>query len=496
MRIGRTLLPIFFFITLIAVPVWAIGDRAFGTSVLGFQLHPLLRPTLIFTVTQAGLSLCAALILGLLGGLLLSRYDSPVIRGLLFASFSLPSLAVVGLGMSVAKRTEFGLLPIVFAHAYLNAPWIALAVMDGVSTFPKSWTESARSLGSSRSAIFYRLILPWISPRVALAAAQVFAFCAMSFTLVFLLGGGPASGTLETEIYSQVRGGGLDLAGAAQFAITQILLVALPLILAAQVRIPGGGAVDVSGSHLRETGKRSRFATGGVALWFLIPLLGLTLGSSPLALLGQLLKLFQDSEFRSAFLMTSLIAFGSAIAAAGIALTFIFTRYGWVRSLGAIPAGISPLVLCLGFFIAYSTGRFAWIDPFEGSVPAIILLHSVLLLPLGLRFLLPVAQESEQVGRKNLVLAARTLGASRWVSWWRIEGPIWRRAVSDFLRIAWVWSFADLAVLSFFGSERLTTIPVLISRMMSRYEFESASALLFLVALLSGSILTLGRGKK
>lgn len=494
MRIGRNVLSIFFFIVLIAVPLYAIGSRAFGVNVLGFHLHPLLRPTLVFTITQAALSLAASLVIGLTAGMLLFRRDSSLIRGLLFAAFSLPSLAVVGMGISFAKRTEFGLAPIVFAHAYLNAPWIALAVMDALATFPRPWLEAARSLGSSRATLFFRFTLPWIAPRVVLASAQVFSFCVMSFTIVFLLGGGPASGTLETEIYSQVRGAGLDLAGAAQFAITQILLAAIPLILASGKRVHGEGAVDVSAGPLRSN--PSGVATFFVFLWFVLPLIGMVMGQSPIVLAGHLLTFFRDPEFLKAFGLTSWIAAGSAVSALAISLPFALTRVGWIRALGTIPTGMSPLVLCLGFLIAYSSGRFAWIDPFEGSVLAIILLHAVLLLPLGLRFLLPVVRDSEQAGRRNLVLAARTLGASEWVSWWRIEGPIWRRAVSDFMRIAWVWSFADLAVLSFFGSEHLTTLPVLISRMMSRYEFEAASALLFFVALLSGSILIGGRGKK
>lgn len=500
MRFGRTFLPISIFFFLIAVPIYAIGYRAFSATALGFQLHPLLKPTLVFTVLQASLSLGVSLFLGVIAGIFLSRHDSPTIRGLLFASFSLPSLAIVGLGMGFAKHTEYGLAPIVFAHAYLNTPWIALAVMEALATFPKSWREAARSLGSSRWVIFFRLYLPWSGTRVVLACAQVFAFCVMSFSIVLLLGGGPSSGTLETEIFAQVRGGGLDLAGAAQFAITQILLAGLPLILASQVRMPGTEAVDAmkgpKTDQLRKSVTASLPAVSLTALWFLFPLIPMVFNLSPKMFWGQLGGFLLNPDFRAAFKVSSLIAFGSAFMALLISLPFAVTRAPWIRSLGAVPAGVSPLVLCLGFLIAYSSGKFAWIDPFSGSVTAIILLHGVLLLPLGIRFFLPVFQDSHLLVRKNAVLAARTLGASAWVSWKRMEGPIWRRAISDFLRIAWVWSFADLAVLSFFGSENLTTIPVLISRLMSRYEFEAASSLLFLVALLSGSILIVGRGKR
>ncbi len=451
-------------------------------------------------MTQASLSLLVSLVLGLVGGLALAPFDTPRIRGLLFASFSLPSLALVGVGMVYARHFEYGLGAIVFAHAYFNAPWIALSVIDAVSTFPRPWAEAARSLGGNRRALFFRLTLPWISPRVALAATQVFAFSVMSFTLVLLLGGGPTSGTLETEIYAQVRGSGLDIPGAAQFAVTQILLAALPLTLATLVRMPGADSVDLSVAHIPSVrgpraGKSSKFTTILVFLWFLIPLLTLLAGNSPVGILRTLATLLRESEVRSAFLLTAGIATLSAAASLFLCLPFVSSNHRWIRSLGIFPSGVSPLVLCLGFFIAYATGRFAWIDPFEGSIFAMVLIHSVLLLPIGIRILLPVRIESEQPARKNLVLAARTLGATARIAWWRVESPIWKRAASDFFRIAWVWSFADLAVLSFFGSERLVTVPVLISRMMSRYEFQSASALLFLVAVLSSSVLIGGRGR-
>ncbi len=501
MRIIRNLIALVLFFFLIAIPLAVLGDRAFGTTELGFHLHPLLRPTLLFTVIQATLSLVASLILGGVVGVLLTRYDSPRLRGLLFASFSLPALAIVGLGFKVARLTEFGMTPIVFAHTYLNAPWIALAVIEARASFPKAWEESARSLGANPATRFFRLELPWVAPRVALAAAQVFALCVMSFTLVFLLGGGPASGTLETEIYSQVKGAGLDLSGASQFAVVQILLSALPLALASMVMVPGADLIDTSLSSSESEANPSTLKTNklpikAVGIYYALPLFGLLVGISPRNFINQLSVFFTSVEFWSALGLTALIALGSSLAAVLISLPFVTAKSKWLRSIAAFPLGISPLVLSLGFLLAYSKGVAAWIDPFEGSVTAMILLHGVMLLPLSIRFLLPVVNAAEYPARKNLLFAARTLGATPTQAWIKTEGPFWVRAVNDFSRIAFIWSFADLAVLSFFGSEKLVTIPLIISRLYSRYEFDAASVLLFLVALLSVFILMIGRGRK
>lgn len=480
---------------LLFIPLAMIAKRGFFGAE-PFRLSPLLWPVLKFTVFQASLSVGTSLVLGGAYGFFFARTASVRCRGILLSVFSLPSLTIVGGSFALAQflGASFGLPLVIAAHAFLNAPWIALAVIESVETFPSQWTLSARSLGADSRQVFWKLILPWVSVRLGMASAQVFAFCVMSFAIVLLLGGGPPVSTLETEIYAQVRGGGLALSGAAQFAFAQLLLAGLPLFIVSFVRrkqrIKSKRVMDTV-SHSRPSEPAGAGATIVASIWLALPILVLVLGflGQPEFFKGDLWRAIrQDGELRSALTLS----FGLAAATAFTALLFAFA---FIRApfLASIPIGLSPLVLCLGFFLAYSGGLFQFFDPFEGSRVAIVLLEAVLLVPFGLRFFQPIQEESVQASRRDLLWAARSLGATASASWWKLEWPHYRKAVGDFLRLAFVWSFMDVAIASFFSSEDFVTLPVWIAMKMSRYEFLSSQVVLFGASLFSILILLSGR---
>ncbi len=218
--------------------------------------------------------------------------------------------------------------------------------------------------------------------------------------------------------------------------------------------------------------------------------------------------LFGDSEFRTAFRLSFWIAGASAIGSLVLSLLFIGGRVRGSMAqltglltglLAALPAGISPLVFCLGFLLFYSSSSavlgVAWLDPFEGSAVAIVIIHSILFLPMGLRFLLPIAEEARHRARRDSVAVARSLGASAWKSAWLLEWPHWRRGVLRLLRLAWVASFMDVAVSGFFSSENLVTLPILATRWMSRYAFGAADAILFSLTAVAVLVLYEPRGR-
>src|SRR5690606_41816343 len=109
------------------------------------------------------------------------------------------------------------------------------------------------------------------------------------------------------------------------------------------------------------------------------------------AALASLASLFRDEEWLAAVGPSVRIALRSASLACGLGAVFAWGagQASFVRFLAAIPAGVSPLVLCLGFFLAYSR----WIDPFEGSEIGMVGVQSALFLPFALRLLLPLLEE-------------------------------------------------------------------------------------------------------
>jgi thiamine transport system permease protein len=510
----RRIPPALAFLVLVAIPLFEITRRALdGANDLPEGFFDLLFSVALFTAKQAGLSTLASLVVGVPLGVLYARRWHPAIRGFATATFALPTVVVVGAVSLLLRDTEnrYGLFAVVFAHTFLNAPWIALATAEGIRSIPKSWVQAARSLGATSFRTFVRIEAPWIVRRIELAVAQVFGLCVMSFAIVLLLGGGPPVSTLETEIYAAVRGGGLALGPASFFAATQVFLAGLPLafVLALRARTSailssertrGTDAPSVGEGHLGWAHDRAGhpwvLGVGVATLWFAVPGIALFASLPEGKAFAKLASLFYDEEWVGAIVVSFRIALSSAGVACLLGGIFAWgsggprdSLGGFVRVLAALPAGVSPLVLCLGFFLAYSH----FVDPFEGSELGMVLVQATLFLPFALRILLPLLEEGRAGWRRGLVDAARSLGASPARAWWKLEWPRWAEAFRHLFRMIFAWSFADVAAASFFGSEKLPTVGVTLLRWVSQYRFEDTNAALFWIYLLSALALVAKR---
>jgi thiamine transport system permease protein len=499
MRVLRSLLPILLFLVLLGIPLAGIARRALvDPSALPEGFSSTVASIASFTALQAALSTLASIAIGIPLGAFYARRWHPAVAGFSTATFALPSIVAVGTISLLLRGTElrFGLPAVVLAHAFLNAPWIALATAEGIRSLPRAWISAARSLGASPAKAFVRIESPWIARRVALAAAQVFGLCAMSFAIVLLLGGGPPVSTLETEIYASVRGGGLALSAASLFALAQLLLALAPLAAILALRSRRRFATAGESASLEEVrAAPARWSGALVALaWFAVPGIALFAAFPEGRAFAVLAGVLRDEEWRTAATTSFRIALasGAAICALGAIFAWGASAYGGTaavsRLLSALPAGVSPLVLCLGFFLAYSR----WIDPFEGSEAGMIAVQATLLLPFALRALLPLVEEASGGWRRKRLETARTLGATPSRAWRALEWPRWRRAFRHLFRLAFVWSFADVAAASFFGSERLRTIGMVFVGWIGQYRFDDVNAGIFWIYLLSAVALVSG----
>jgi thiamine transport system permease protein len=471
------------FAALVADPL----AQVFRRVDLGAAMPVDLVPTALFSLKQASLSLAACLLVGVPLGVFYAGVWTRWIRSFSVASFSLPGLLVIGMMTLLFRGTEFrfGLASVVIAHAFLNAPWIAVATAEGIRSVPRGWVDAARTLGATRTRAFFRIELPWIARRIAIAAAQVFALCLMSFAIVLVLGGGPPVSTLETEIFAAVRGSGLELSKAAWFGLSELVLAAIPLMLAVGFRSRTNFRDTLASRTLTRapTSVRSQIAHAVAATWLILP--GVCFLRS--ASFAELSDVLRNPEFHEALGVSLEIAISVAVASliAGGVFALGARNSRFVRMIAAFPAGLSPLLVSLGFFLAYSS----WIDPFEGSLLGMVGVQTTLFLPFALRFFLPLIDEERTGPRRDLRLAARTLGASEWMAWKKLEWPRWQSAGLRLAALVFVWSFSELAAASFFGSERLTTLGVLLVRWLAQYRFDEVNLVLFGIYIFSAGVL-------
>lgn len=471
LRMTATVLSAGFWMLVVAVPIGVVLMR--GVSVGG-----LLDPDVLYWVRVTGIQAVASTVLSVGVGLPLGLWirGGRTAEALLAVPFGIPT--VVAAMSWIAWLGYYSWGTVVLAHVFFNVPWMALLISQARRGVDEAGLAAARTLGAGAWLRFSAVVWPEIRWTVASGAVQVFSVCVMSFALVLLLGGGPPVETLETAIYSRVRYSGADFSGAAAIGLWQMGLTLLPWIGVVMLRrrlkkLPKSGTF--SGVRPLDPSKSSAFRKFlGAAVWILPYLIVLKgVGTFP-----------AGSEWGPAFLNSVLLAGGSAVLTCFFACAAVYAGRGrgalW-EVLAGLPGGISALVLGLGFYLAYAR----WIDPFEGSRVAMILLQTALFFPIAYRVFWGAAQGVNG----ELITAARSLGASPLRAFWTVEGPRWTRLAGAVGVMVAGASLGEVAAVSLFSSERLMTLPLLQMRWMGQYRFQEAQAVAALLLVVSGGMI-------
>jgi len=498
---GLALVLLFWFlgvgIPLLAMVVRALGDHGFWVTLV----DPAVLSVVGVTALQAALSTVLSLLLGVPFGLALGtlsrRLSVRLTESLLALPFGVPTLVVgvawiAWLGRSGILRMwglewdlAYSFSAVILAHVFLNVPWVALLTAQARGRVSPRQVEAARTLGGSFFQELRWVLWPDMWRSVASAAAQVFSLCVMSFALILILGGGPPVQTLETEVYMRFRLGALTAGGVGGLlacAFWQLLLSLPPWMLVLRLgRTPHAVLLGrsereggVPARRLRWSGVWAKLLSVG-AFFFLMPYCVLWLQVSPSSVAW--------AEIQRPLLISLQIAVATSVGAifiAFVAARVVVQLKVWGERLGvllAIPSGISILVLGLGFWLAY--GR--WLDPFEGSLFAIVVLQMVLFFPTAYRMFWPLAV----VPPNHLMGAARATGATEWQVFRFVEWPRWRKVVFAALAMVAGASLGEVAAVSLFFSEKLLPLPLLLSQWMGQYRFESARTLSGLLLFLS-----------
>lgn len=453
---------------------------------------PILLSVVRMTATQAALSTVLSIAFGGALGLWMARGGralSPSLRSMLLFPFGVPTVVVAGAWVALLGRsgwlgaTEwlYSLKAVVLAHVFLNVPWIASTVADLRRGVPQAHLEAARTLGAGPLSCLGQIIWPYIRWGLASGAAQVFSLCCMSFVLVLILGGGPPVETLETSVYSRIRFAELDIPGATACAAWQLLLTVPPwLWVVAYARRDQASRMSLSRFELRSASRRSARAVDWrvmVAAVFVAPYVALLW--TPVLATEEFWR-----EIAEPAKLSLMISGSTALLSVGTALTAIVAGLHrsptWVQGLVGLPSAVSALVLGLAIWIAYGS----WVDPFEGSLSAIVGIQAVLFFPLALRVLWPIALQS----RRPVLEAARTLGASPAIAFWMLDRARWSGPVMSALAMVAAASLGEVAAVSLFYSENLVPLPLIASRWMAQYRFEAAQAVLALLLILAAGV--------
>lgn len=503
----------------LAAPVSMLLAQGVGAGLAVGQGDYLFRITR-FTLLQAGLSTLLSLIFALpLARALARRPTFPGRRWLinLFAlPLGLPPL-VAALGLieiwgrnGVANRglavlgvetpfSIYGLSGILLAHVFFNLPLAARLILPGLERLPPEYWKTAANLGMGGLGLFRLVEWPAMRRSAAGAGALVFMLCATSFTLVLVLGGGPAATTLEVAIYQALRfdfdPGRAVLLSAIQIALTLTVMAGLKLIStpadAGDTKGGGPARPDVPG------GLRA------VPDALLITLAGLFVAGPMAAVIAaglgaDLQRLLADGLFWRATATSLGIGASAALLAVLIALLMVRARHSagapptsatlsllsWLSgAAGSLTLLVPPVVLGAGWFLMLGGGAGQVLAP----LAVIVTVNALMALPFVMRVIEP-AYHTAMARNGLLALSLGVTGINRIR---HVDFPALLPPLATAYAFALALSLGDLGAIALFGSDRIITLPWLLYQKLGSYRTSDAAGLALLLGITTMALILL-----
>lgn len=495
-----------------ALAVFALLSFDTGASAAGIMDTYTLR-ILRFTLYQAMLSTLLSIVLGLPVALALARRrEFPgriwIIR-LLAVPMGLPVIVgafgiitiwgrqgIVNTALVFAGVDEpfsiYGLSGILIAHVFFNLPLCVRLMLAGLERIPGEYWRMAASLGMGPVSVFRFIEWPAISRLVPGIAGLVFMLCATSFTLVLLLGGGPAATTLEVAIYQALRFD-FDPQRAIVLSVLQIVLTAVLLGLLAFLPSPEA-EISPLGRLIRRFDGKSVNARlwDGVAIGFAILLVGLPLVAIAVSgLTADLPRLVTAPIFLRAAVTSLAIAVLSAILVVFCCMAIIGARQAvgskrraaWPLRVLSVTLGAGSSLVLLVPPVVLGSGWFLLLRPFgDVSVYApvlVALINMLMALPLAMRVLEPAfTSHFLRTGRLSASLGLQGLTRLRFA-----DLPVLWRPMAMAFFFAMALSLGDLGAVALFGSENFVTLPWLVYSNMGSYRTNDAAGYAFLLGI-------------
>lgn len=443
------------------------------------------------TLTLSALSFTIPSILVVLGFVIFYG-NNGVLNNMLKSIFSLDESPI---------RILYTFPAIILAHVYLNLPVAFNLITNGWTSLARSEEMASYTLKKGKMKTFLSITLPKLRGVIANAFVIIFLFCFSSFAIVMVLGGSPEYSTLESEIYRRAHIS-LDYSGASALSIFSFIITTIALSLSYIGRRKE--KMERRESALKKIRKKkgkvlAALMTLAMLLFILPPMLSILYRSffdrRGDFSLESWNTIFSASSFLSAILNSLFIAMTSAVLATvlaeNIAMYSVKCKSRIAPLFATLPLATGSVTLGLGYnFLAAKIG----LSSIYTDYLLILATHLVLSIPFAIRTMLPGAKEIPQ----RVSEASYTLKKSAFETYMRTERPL----LKSYRRKAFIFAFALSlgevnATLALAGG-RITTLPILIYRLIGSYNYQGASALGSVLLILAFIVFIMGEriGKK
>ena len=482
-----------------------------------------------FSFYQAFWSAILAVLVGIPGAWILSRYDFPgkrLFRILFYLPFILPSIIVV-LGMVLFFGNNgfvnqtlqwifgmeeppfqflYSLQGILIAHVFYNFPIAMKTLSDHWERLSPQYGLVARSLGASRLKTLFRVHLPLMIPSLVSAFVLIFLLCLNSFAIILVLGGGVRYTNIEVLIYQLARIH-LDFNGATSLAFLQLVMSLFFLFfLFRKIEYPVGQGINTKKNLMRESRAGAREAIFScIWLVFIItfafgPLISIVVDSFrafennqwnfTIRWYRQLFELNPQNTFLSALWNSLKIGLSSACLSSLLGLgmaSIIHLKKGVPRKLWELaalfPIGVSTVILGVVWFVFFQ-------DVLIDYIPLtliLILIHAILTFPYWIRVVLPALDSVPP----RWLMVSQTLGKTPVYFYLKILIPWLKRVLVIGFFFSFSLSLGELNSTLMVADESLQTLPLEIYRAIAGYRFSFASAVGVMLLILTVVVFTL-----
>jgi len=240
---------LFLYVPILSLIVYSFNESKLVTVWAGFSVKwyfELFRDQQMIDAAKVSLKLafltaCAAVVLGTMAAMVMTRFRSfrgkTVFSALITAPLVMPEV-ITGLSMLllfVALGDWFGFFQqrsvatMWIAHVTFTVSFVTVIVSSRLAELDRSLEEAAMDLGANRLKVFFVITLPIIAP--ALFSGWLMAFTlSLDDLVISSFTSGPSSTTLPMKIFSSVRMGVSPKINA--LASLMILVVAVAALLA------------------------------------------------------------------------------------------------------------------------------------------------------------------------------------------------------------------------------------------------------------------------
>jgi thiamine transport system permease protein len=387
----------------------------------------------------------------------------------------------------------YGLSGILLAHVFFNLPLACRLMLAALERVPGEYWLVASGLGMRPLSIFRFIEWPVLRSIIPGIAGLIFMLCATSFTLVLMLGGGPAATTIEVAIYQSLRFD-FDPGRAVALSLLQIVLTAVVLGVLALLPASSDDGLT-SGRTLRRPDGAFfgiRIADGGLLLVTVL-FLGLPLMAVVVAgLRADLLKLVSEPIFWRALATSAAMSISSAVLSLLLSAPLVRARhamsltgangtsarafYGGMGAASSLVLLVPPIVLATGWFLAARNfGDVGVVAPV-----LVVAINALMALPFVMRVLEPAyGIHQRRTQRLSASLGISGLARLRFVAW-----PGLRKPLLTALSFAMALSLGDLGAVALFGSDSFVTLPWLVYSSLGSYRTNDADGLALILGVI------------